>query len=189
MTEADEIYAELIRQERLSELLEQFYRNEGENIFNLVLHTVGDYEAARDLVQEGFIKIHRYVRQLRCPEVYRFWAYRITINTCKSYLRNQQKELQRSDDSYDVDILVDEAGPTPPDQFNKESIRQDLQKALAQITPAYRTVILLYYYHDYTYHDIATILALPLNTVKSQIHRGKQQLSRVLDRKKVEDVL
>ncbi|UCD37963.1 MAG: RNA polymerase sigma factor [Fidelibacterota bacterium] len=189
MTEADENYAGLIRQGRFNELLEQFYRDEGENIFNLVLHTVGDYDSAQDLVQESFIKIHRYVRQLRSPEVYRFWAYRIVVNTCKSFLRQQQKDLQRLGDSHDEDMIIDETAITPPDQFHNESVRQALQQALSQLTSDYRTVLLLYYYHDYKYDEIATILSLPLNTVKSQIRRAKQQLSRSLARKKVEDAL
>jgi RNA polymerase sigma-70 factor (ECF subfamily) len=189
MTEADEIYAGLIRQGRFSELLEQFYRDEGENIFNLVLHTIGDYDSAHDLVQESFIKIHRYVKQLRSPEAYRFWAYRVTVNTCKTYLRQQQKDRQREVNS-DVDNeIVDETMGTPHDQYVNESRRQMLEKVLLQLTPKYRTVIILYYYHDYKYDEIATILSLPLNTVKSLIRRGKQQLSRILDRKKVEDAL
>jgi RNA polymerase sigma-70 factor (ECF subfamily) len=189
MTETDEIYAGLIRRGRFSELLEQFYRDEGENIFNLVLHTVGDFDSAQDLVQESFIKIHRYVRQLRSPKSYRFWAYRVTVNTCKTYLRQQQKDRQREVNS-DVDHeIADETMGTPHDQYVDESRRQMMEKALSQLTPKYRTVVILYYYHDYKYDEIATILSLPLNTVKSLIRRGKQQLSRVLDRKKVEDAL
>jgi RNA polymerase sigma-70 factor (ECF subfamily) len=189
MTEADKIYAGLIRQGRFSELLEQFYRDEGENIFNLVLHTVGDYDSAQDLVQEGFIKLHRYVRQLRSPESYRFWAYRIVVNTFKTFLSQQQKDRQRLGDSHDEGDIADETGITPPDQFHNEAVRRTLQKALSQLTPKYRTAVILYYYHDYKYDEIATILSLPLNTVKSLIRRGKQQLSRILDRKKVEDAL
>lgn len=186
MTEADELYAGLIRQERYGELLEQFYRIEGKNLFNLVLYTVGDYDSAQDLFQESFIKIHRYVRQLRSPTSYRYWAYRITVNECKRFLRKEQKEMQRLDNPDDDGDIVDETGITPPDEFHGESVRQALQKALLQVGTKYRTVIILYYYHDLKYDEIAAILSLPLNTVKSLIHRGKQQLSRILDRKKVE---
>lgn len=189
MTEADEIYAGLIRQERFNELLEQFYRHEGENIFNLVLHTVGDYDSAKDLAQESYIKIHKYVKQLRSPEAYRFWAYRITVNTCRTFLRQQQKDMQRLSNPQDEGEIADETALAPPDHFQNESVRQMLKQALSLLTHDYRTVLILYYYHDYKYDEIATILSLPLNTVKSQLRRGKQQLSRILDRKKVEDVL
>lgn len=189
MTEADEFYAGLILQGRFDELLEHLYRNEGENMFNLVLHTIGDYDSAQDLVQESFIKIHRYVQQLRSPRAYRFWAYRITVNTCKTFLRQQQKDMQRTNDQVDESEITDETMATPPDQFHSQSLRQTLKKALLQLPPKYRTVVILHYYHDYKYEEIAAILSLPLNTVKSQIHRGKQQLSTLLDRKKVEDAL
>lgn len=187
--EADTIYAGMIRQGRFEELLEQFYRDEGENVFSLVLHTVGDHGAAQDLFQESFIKIHRYVRQLRTPESYRFWAYRIIVNTCKTWLRQQQKDRQRMGDPYDENDSTIEGGTDPAEQFRDESVRQTVQQALSRLAPDYRTVILLHYYHDYKYEEIAAILSTPLNTVKSKLHRGKQQLSKLLDRKKVEDAL
>lgn len=187
MTEADEIYAGLIRQGRYRELLEQFFRDEGENIFNVVLHTVGDYTSAQDLVQESFFKIHRYVKQIRIPESYRFWAYRIAVNTCRTYLRQQQKDMQRMNDQVEDIDIVDQSLILPDEQFQHQSLRQILHHALSELTPAIRTAVLLHYYHGYKYEEIAEILSLPLNTVKSHIHRGKQRLSKLLDRKKVED--
>ena len=189
MTEADELYADLIRERRYNELLEQFYRDEGENIFNLVLHTVCDHATAQDWVQESFIKLHRYVRHLRSPESYRFWAYRITVNTCKTHLRECQKQNRRTDGQIDASEVADGQVATPEEQLLQQSTRQMVQYALAQLTPEYRTAVLLHYYHGHKYEEIATILSLPLNTVKSQIHRGKQQLSRYLWRKKVEDAV
>ena len=189
MTEADTMYAGLIRRGQFSELLEQFYRDEGENVFNLLLHTVDDHDAAQDLFQESFIKIHRYVSQLRTPESYRFWAYRIIVNTCKTWLRQQQKDRQRMGDPYDEDDSEADAGIDPADEFRAESVRQTMEHALSRLAPEYRTVILLHYYQDYKYEEIAAILSMPLNTVKSKLHRGKHQLAKLLDRKKVEDAL
>jgi len=143
-------------------------------VFALIARTVQDRSRAEDLAQEVFLRVHRGLPYFRGEARLSTWIYRITANVCTQDPRAL------------ATISLDGERPPPPPsapdrRFGDLELRDRLEKAIARLPPHYRFVIAAHYLHGVQYDDIADALQLPLGTVKTQLHRAKQQLRRLLE--------
>ena len=144
-------------------------------IFNHIRRIVGNNEDAEDCLQETFIKAYNNRQLLDRTKNIKNWLYRVATTTSIDFLR---KRSRLKEISYDEDETI-----TEDITYSKEEedvLRNDIERALQNLPSLYRTTLLLYYHEEFSYLDIADILKLPLNTVKTHLRRAKIALKEYL---------
>ena len=129
----------------------------------------GSEADAEDLTQEAFCKAQMNLKQLRDPERAKSWLFTILRN---AYLHRVRTEKNQPTLSLDFVGDLPESPPEPLPDVDPEQ----LQKALNELPEVFRTPILLYYFDDFSYRDIAGQMDLPIGTVMSRLARARTWL-------------
>ena len=184
MTTADEVYdnfdpiADDLRRGSMAayETVLSLYERD---IFNFVYRLSGNAMDAQDLTQEVFIKVYKYHRRVDPSKKLKAWIYKIATNTTYDFLRkkrnlNRELFILNDDEPFET---IDEK-----DTYKQVEAKHDLDQAFSGLKPAYRTILDLAFYQELSYEEIADILALPLNTVKTHVRRAKEALRSHLEK-------
>ncbi len=147
-----------------------------EAIHRLFVQRLGGANDADDLLQETFIKV--YINLHRYSPDYTFgqWVYTIARNTFIDFVRKRQDDLP-IDERFAAPAS---SAPTPEERVINKQQRKQIEHYLDCLTPRYRTLIRMRFFDEYSYEEIAAKLALPLGTVKTQIHRAREQMCRLI---------
>ncbi len=145
-------------------------------IYSYVYRLVRQKEDAQDLTQETFVKLYKHIDAVDSEKNFRAWVYKIATNTVYDWLRKKQKrqELFIIDDP-DVQFETVDV-ETPYQDMQRVERAKDVETALQKVRPVYRAVLLLFYWQGFGYTEIAHVLSLPLNTVKTYLYRAKHAL-------------
>jgi RNA polymerase sigma-70 factor (ECF subfamily) len=153
-------------------LVERYYQR----IDRLAQQVVRHPMAAEDITQEVFLRAYRALPRFRGEASLYSWLYRITINLCLNYLRQQANRVSTAEDADASAIPV-----ADPSSLLENQERQRLVRGAIDALPAhYRVAIILRDLEGLSYREIADILGIPLGTVKSRISFGKQLLREAL---------
>ena len=165
-----------------SAAFEHLFKRYREGIFQLYMQrTGGNREDADDLLQETFIKV--FLNLHRYNDTYTFgqWFYTIARNTFVDYVRKRRENLSIDEmQSGRAPIAPASGSPTPEENFINIQQRAQLDHYLDRMTPRYRQLIELRFFLEFSYEEIAQKLNVPLGTVKTQIHRAREQLCRFI---------
>ena len=172
----------LIPRVRLGDELawEAFVRRFQGRVFGLAYHYVGQAEDARDLAQEAFIHIYRNLARIPDGEGLVPWMLCLTRNACMDFFRRRKARPPA------WDIPVEEldhwhAHEEDPGQLLHDQAREAMvHRALQELTDLNREMILLKDIQGLTLDDIATLLDIPLGTVKSRSNRARLELAEKL---------
>jgi RNA polymerase sigma-70 factor (ECF subfamily) len=150
-------------------------------VYNLALRVVRDENEALDLTQETFVRAWTALPNFRGQSQFRTWLYRIATNLCY----NRLPLLRRSLNDLGDDVLPDvpelgDSGSNPQRAIESNEIRNQLHQAIDQLDANYKILIVLRYHDELTYEDIASLLNLPLGTVKTGLFRAKEKLRLAL---------
>lgn len=149
-------------------------------VFALIARTVQDRSRAEDVAQDVFLRVHRGLPYFRGEARLSTWIYRIVANVCVQAPGHGAPTV--SLDAMNADADRPRIAPGAADrQFGDLELRDRLEKAIARLPPQYRLVIAAHYLRGVRYEDLADALELPIGTVKTQLHRAKQQLRRLLE--------
>lgn len=161
-------------------------------VFALVFRMLGRRDEAEDLAQEVFVQVFKAIDQFRGESKLSTWIYRIAVNLCK----NRTKYLSRRQlgDQDDVDAMIDRAplssakGVSVGDISRPDELVEGMQlelivkRAIQQIEPDFREVLILRDVEDLSYEEIASVTGLAAGTVKSRIHRARAQLRALVEK-------
>ncbi len=141
-------------------------------LYGYAYRLTGSVADAEDLVQQAFLTAHENLSQLQRPEAARGWLYTILRN---SFLRNcrRQQRFPQGDAEIDLDSL-------PGVPLEEGIDRERLQAALDELPDEFRLVLLMYYFEDCSYREIAQRLEIPPGTVMSRLSRAKGHLRKKL---------
>ena len=120
-------------------------------------------------MQETSFNAFLAIKKLKHNQYFSTWLTRILINCANDYLRKNKKHIPFAD----VDPFISRR-----EEMNLEHI--DLIRAINKLKPKYRNAVILFYFRDLPIKDIASIMEVPENTVKTYLHRGKKQLKNKL---------
>jgi len=145
-------------------------------IFNAALRMVRDYDEARDIVQEVFIKAYERLNEFK-PE-YKFfsWIYKMTINQSINLLKRSKNQVPLNPE-------MKASGKTPESDWREKRMEKSLENAIATLSIKHRVVIVLRHFADLSYRELSFVLDIPERTVKSRLFAARQQLGKVLSRK------
>ena len=145
-------------------------------VYHLAVRTLRDASEAEDATQEAFFKAYRALASFRPGAKFSTWIFTICYRCCCDRL-GKRKRISGDDLPDRADPA---AGPEVTAIRNDDALR--LRAAIDALPEKYRTVITLYHLQGMQYEEIATVLNLPLGTVKTHLFRAKEQLRKVLER-------
>jgi len=154
-------------------------------LYNFGLRLTSDPNDAEDLVQDSIVKAYRFFSSYEKGTNAKAWLFRILKN---SYINNYRKKSKKPQEvDYDevatfYETIRAERTETSDleDKMFRELIDDDISKALDDIPEDFRTVVLLCDVEDFTYEEIANMLDVPIGTIRSRLHRGRNLLKAQL---------
>lgn len=162
--------------------LAELYQTFGRRVLGLCRHLLGSTVAAEDARSEVFARLLRAIDHYDAALPFDRWLLSVTSHHCLDLLRRRRLEsrLFASEADEPETITASEPGPSPLAAVLAEEGQDRVRAALARLPDRYRTVLVLRYYGDLGYDEIATQLGLNRNHVAILIFRGKQALRRLL---------
>lgn len=158
-------------------------------VYSIAMSVLHQPEDAADLTQEAFVRLLRVLPQYNGESRFTTWLYRMVVNLGRDELRRRGRQVQvlttgapENDETLNpLDTVASEdRWGDPARALSDTELQAAIRRALTQIEPHYRVALTLFYFDDMKYTDIAEVLDLPLNTVKSHIRRGKDRLATLL---------
>lgn len=144
-------------------------------------------EDREDVLQEIFIKVYRNLNSYDSSFAFSSWIYRIAHNEAISFYRkkNVRPEGHLIDEGDERVLREIAAGDDAEVQFDKALNAELVQKALAELDPKYRDIMILRYFEHMEYEEISDVLKIPIGSVGTLLHRGKKQLQNVLNTEEI----
>ncbi len=140
-------------------------------VFTIALRMLRDHSAAEDLAQEVFLRVYRNLSTFRGDAKLSTWIYQIAYRLCLEELQKpHHRQHYVSLDTGDGQLQIADPGPAGVD------LGQTLDYYLGKLPPHYRMALTLYYLQDRKYEEIAAVMAIPVGTVKTYLHRAKAWL-------------
>ncbi len=144
-----------------------------EVVFKYAYRLTGCRSSAEDITQEVFLRAFKSIEQLRDPAAERGWLLAITRNEFARWCRLAVTQRSKSMD----EELADRGAGGESDLERRDWV----QSAMEQLPPEFRSVVLMFYFEQLSYTEIAESLEIPIGTVMSRLSRAKSQLKRCLD--------
>lgn len=154
-------------------------------VFSLILRMVRDRQLAEDLAQETFIKALNAIASYRPEFKFSSWIFKIANNAAIDQLRRREVDTLSIDgapnatSAEDIEataLQVGDKGETPLAELEARELGSHIEQAIARLRPEYRSCIMLRHVEGMAYEEIAQLLDLPLGTVKTYIHRARNEL-------------
>lgn len=154
------------------------YERHKTTVYRTALAITHDPAAAEDILQDCFLRLHKYVHSIDTSLPLRPWLYRVTTNL--SY--NWEKRRKRWYTSLDgvLDWFASPTHNSPEWRAEMNDMQRQVMDAILLLNTNQRIVITLYYLNSLDLKEIASILDCPVGTVKSRLHYGRQALRRKL---------
>jgi RNA polymerase sigma-70 factor, ECF subfamily len=158
-------------------------------IFALLFRMVRDRELAEDLSQETFIKALNAIESYRPEFKFSSWIFKIANNAAIDHLRRRELDTLSLDGSPHAEtpeamqataLQIGARQESPLDAVEAKELGGAIEVAIGRLRPEYRSCILLRHVEGRAYEEIAEMLDLPLGTVKTYIHRARNELRQAL---------
>lgn len=169
----------------------ELYRRHSRRIFYLCYRMVNDTELAEDLTQEAFVHAFRRLSTFRQESRFTTWMHRIAVNTVLMFVRKRNSSIREC--PLDPSFGTEEETPFEGQIYGKTddtlamtTDRVALQRAIEDLPPGYRLMLILHDIHGYEHQEIAEIFGCTTGNTKSQLHKARLRLRAVIDRPKGE---
>jgi RNA polymerase sigma-70 factor (ECF subfamily) len=150
-------------------------------VFGLCVRLLNHRQDAEDVTQEVFLRIFRSLRRWDASRPLKPWIMGITVNRCRTWLSQRARRPEL------VDYLHDTVASPPLD--DAAELTSEIQAATADLRLEYRSVFVLFHEQGLAYEDIALALKKPVGTVKTWLHRARQEvLARLQKRGMISEV-
>jgi RNA polymerase sigma-70 factor (ECF subfamily) len=158
-------------------------------LFGFIVRFTGSRAAAEDVVQEAFLQVHLAATSFDPERRLKPWLFTIAANKARDFLRSRVRrrevpldapvDLRADSDEERFLALMANAGPTPVADLERAETGLMVRETVGQLPPALREVLLLAYFHNFAYKEMADILDIPLGTVKSRLHSAVGRFAKL----------
>ncbi|MEJ2203267.1 MAG: sigma-70 family RNA polymerase sigma factor [Gemmatimonadota bacterium] len=169
------------REGAFRELLKRYERP----VFSLIYRMVRDRTLAEDLAQEAFIRAFNAIGSYNTSYKFSNWIFKIANNHTIDHLRKRRLETvsihgsphaTTQDEVSQTSVVLEAGDESPQELVEHRELGGQIEEAIGELREEYRTVILLRHVEGYAYDEIAEIMDLPLGTVKTYLHRARNEL-------------
>lgn len=155
------------------EQFEYYFREYHSLIFRIAFTELKSHADAEDMVQEVFFRVLRYHPEFESTDHEKAWMIRCTINLCKDFLKNKWNSST---------VGIDQLPGSEKAYLHLPYVQEDETLwAVLELKERYRQPLYLFYYEDYSIKEIAQVLNLPENTVKTNLRRGREAVRKLLE--------
>lgn len=163
----------------IEQKIEQLMEHYGQDILQLTYTYVHQHAIAEDLTQEIFLKCYNALPSFNGKSSMKTWLWRIAINHTKDYLKSWYNQNVQAADELILHTIDEQTSVEQTVvQHDEDAV---LAKSVMQLPVIYREVIYLFYFEDYTSKEIASLLLVNENTVKTRLRKGKALLKKQLE--------
>ncbi len=163
------------------EAFEEIYKRHYRRVFSLCLRMLQNPTEAEDLTQDVFIQLHRKISSFRGDSAFTTWLHRLTVNQVLMHFRKRVVRYEKTADEEETPIQI----VPGTENHNRMSVidRIALKKAIQQLPAGYKKVFLLHDVEGYEHEEVARILGCSVGTSKSQLHKARAKLKKLLTKK------
>jgi RNA polymerase sigma-70 factor (ECF subfamily) len=147
-------------------------------VYRTALAITGDTDAAADLLQDVFLRLHRFASHIDSSRPLEPWLYRMTANLAYTWVKRSSRWLRPLQEMTDWILGARKYDSQTVPEID-EQLHQ-LQQIITSLPVHQRIVVVLYYLNDLSLQEIAEILDVPLGTVKSRLHYGREAVRKQL---------
>jgi RNA polymerase sigma-70 factor (ECF subfamily) len=148
-------------------------------VYRTALGITGDEQVAADLLQDVFLRMHRFARHIDPERPLEPWLYRTTANLTYTWMKRHKRWVRPLEDV--AEWLVGSKKQLPSYMAEANEEWKDVQKAVSALTLPQRVVVVLYYINDLSLQEISEILDVPVGTIKSRLFYGRKALKKYLE--------
>ncbi len=176
-----ENYAKLKTEEveTISDIQHYLYKTYYKDVFRTIYYIINDRDISQDLVNESFIKAFNKLHTLRETDKFKPWICAIASNVAKNHIR-KEKRIVSYDSLETVIESYENLEDTILDAINEKELKAKIKVALDSLDEDSKQVIVLRYFHDFSYESVSKHLNIKEGTVKSKISRAKRKLYQLL---------
>ena len=160
------------------EAFEELFRLHRRLVYGLCLRMTQDVSEAEDVTQEVFVLLFRKIGGFRGEANFTTWLHRLTVN--QVLMRFRKNKSRREDSLEDEEGQAREPARATPTRSGQLIDRITLEKAIAQLPPGYRAAFILHDVEGYEHEEVARILGCAVGTSKSQLHKARTKLRKIL---------
>lgn len=159
-----------------------FYQNK---LYQHCYRMLGNAHEAEDIAQEAFIRAYVNIHSYDVNRKFSTWLYRIATNLTIDRIRKRKPDYYldaeiKGTDGLDMYSQLETVSHLPEETVENLELQRYIQQEILQLPPKYRSIIILRYLEDFSLKEISDILDIPLGTVKTRIHRGREALRKKL---------
>ncbi|NLP34372.1 MAG: sigma-70 family RNA polymerase sigma factor [Clostridiales bacterium] len=158
--------------------IESLIREYGNDVLRTAYVYVKDTHTAEDIFQDVFIKVNQKLSTFEGKSSIKTWIIRITINTCKDFLKSAWNRRVVPMMEYQEDQIISD---TDYDSVENQDTNEMIKNAVLSLPTKYKDVVLCVYYNEMTIAETASALKVAEGTVKSRLSRARQKLKSVLE--------
>ena len=157
--------------------------------FQVCSRMLGNKEDALDAVQETFLRVYRALNSFRGEAAFKTWLVGIALNVCRNKLSSSSERnrrvtasiTQEDPENGEVsDVELKDHTPDPEAATLGHELRSALERALSNLAPEHREILVLREIQDMDYEELAAVLSCPIGTVKSRLCRARQALREAM---------
>ena len=149
-------------------------------VFGVALRMLRNRAEAEEVAQEVFLRVHRSIGDFRGEAKLSTWLYAIASRLCLNRLASGERRIAHEGEETLARVASGDADPA--DEVERGELEAALQRAVAELPDERRIVVVLRDLEGLSYEEIAAALELPLNTVRSRLHRARMDLKNKLER-------
>ncbi|EOS58923.1 MULTISPECIES: RNA polymerase sigma factor SigW [Paenibacillus] len=159
-----------------------------DKLYHLGYRMLSNRHEAEDVVQETFLRVHKNWNRYDDKQKFSTWIYRIATNLCIDRLRKRKPSYyldaeMNDQDGLDGYTLIPGDERTPETEYLLSETQQTIHQAIEGLPAKYKSVIVLRYLQELSLQEISEVLDMPVTTVKTRVHRGREFLRKKLEHK------
>ncbi|MBD7983745.1 RNA polymerase sigma factor SigW [Sporosarcina sp. Sa2YVA2] len=166
-------------QEAFEEIVTLFQQR----LYQVCYRMLGNAQEAEDIAQEAFVRAYVNIHTYDQKRKFSTWLYRIATNLCIDRIRKKKPDYYLDatvpgTDGLNMYSQIAATGDLPEEEIERMETQDRVQYEISRLPDKYRTVIILRYMEELPLQEISDILELPLGTVKTRVHRGREALRK-----------
>ena len=145
-----------------------------DDLFAVGKRILRDADLADDAVQQTLLQVWRQLPQLRDPDRFQAWAYRLLVNACHAEARHERRHRDN------LRLLPDDE-PSMPDGGSHLAAQDQIDRAFRTLSVEHRTAVVLVHYLDMTSAQAASVMGTPVGTVRSRLHYALDSMRATIE--------
>lgn len=160
---------------------EEIYNRHHRRVYSICLRMLQNTTEAEDLTQDVFIQLHRKIGSFRGDSAFTTWLHRLTVNQVLMHFRKRNVKFEKTTEEGETPIQIVGGTQNPRKMPVVDKIA--IEDAIAQLPDGYRNVFVLHDVEGYEHEEVARILGCSVGTSKSQLHKARLKLRKLLQKK------